>query len=224
MSATDPTACASNKPPAPAASALTPVELEQQEFAERWARSKYSILVDIGLGLVFFVVAKFTDLTTAALVGAAAGLAVVVIQRFVKVDLLGGLAFFGIVMLLISAGFSLAFQDDWAVKMKSTILGCLVASLMLGDSLANKGRYFGVRLGRYIMEPTHPQRLALGVGLLGLTMALLNWAVAQLASTDTWLFYTTFADLGITIVLFFAVLRFSRASASASPPVSSPAS
>jgi intracellular septation protein A len=187
---------------------------EQQVFQERWSRNKYSIYVDIGLGLLFFAVAKLTDLTTAALVGAAAGLAVVVVQRFVKVDLLGGLAIFGIVMLLISAGFSWFFQDDWAVKMKGTILGCLTASLMLSDALANRGRYCGVRLGRYIMEPTHPQRLALGVGLLGLCMAGLNWGVATVASTDVWLFYSTFADIGITIVLFFAVLRFARLPAS----------
>jgi intracellular septation protein A len=189
-------------------------EAELQRISDeqrvRWARNKYSIGVDVALGLLFFVVAKLTDLTTAALVGAAAGLAVVVVQRFVKVDLLGGLAVFGIVMLLISAGFSWLFQDDWAVKMKSTILGVLVATLMLSDALLNRGRYFGERLGRYLMEPTHPQRLALGIGVVGMIMAALNWGVARWASTDVWLFYTTFADIGISIALFFQVLRYAR--------------
>jgi intracellular septation protein A len=183
---------------------------QEQQFQARWSRNKHAIWVDIGLGLLFFVVAKLTNLTTAALVAAAAGLAVVVVQRFVKVDLLGGLAMFGIVMLLISAAFSWFFQDDFAVKMKSTLLGGLAAVLMLSDAWLNRGRYFGERMGRYIMEPTHPQRLALGAGLLGLTMALLNVGVATWASTDQWLFYTTFVDIVITVLLFFAVLRFAR--------------
>ncbi|MBM4198892.1 MAG: hypothetical protein FJ198_04285, partial [Gammaproteobacteria bacterium] len=101
--------------------------------AEQFARNKYSIGVDLAIGALFFILVKLTDdLTLSALVTAGAGLAAVVAQRFVKVDLLGGLAIFGIVMLLISAGFSWFFQDDWAVKMKSTILGVLVATITLG--------------------------------------------------------------------------------------------
>jgi intracellular septation protein A len=95
------------------------------------------------------------------------------------------------------------------------VLGGAVAALMLSDALLNRGGYFGVRLGRYVMEPTHPQRLALGVGLLGLFMALLNLAVAWWASSDHWLFYSTFVDIVITMLLFMAVLRFAQQPASA---------
>ena len=97
------------------------------------SRNKVPIMIDIGLGLLFFIVAKFTDLSTAAIVGAVAGLALVVAQRFVKVDLLGGLAMFGIAMLLLSAALAIAFQDDMAVKMRSTIIGLVSAALFLGD-------------------------------------------------------------------------------------------
>lgn len=183
---------------------------EEAAQRARWDRSKYSIAVDVGLALLFFVVAKLTDLTTAALVGAAAGLLVVVVQRFVRVDLLGGLALFGVVMLLISAGFSLLFQDDWAVKMKSTLIGLLVAGLMLGDAVFNRGRYFGRRLGFYLMQPTHPHRLAFGLGLVGLVMAGLNWGVARWASTDAWLTYSTFLDMPVSIGLSLLVLRHAQ--------------
>ena len=91
-------------------------------------RNKVPLMVDVALGLIFFIVAKLTDLSTAALVGAGAGLALVVAQRYVKADLLGGLALFGIVMLLISAGLALAFQDDMMVKMRSTIVGLISAA------------------------------------------------------------------------------------------------
>ena len=57
-------------------------QLQQQREAVEWARNKPSLIVDVSLGLLFFIVGKATgDLSTAALVGAGAGLAVVVLQR-----------------------------------------------------------------------------------------------------------------------------------------------
>ncbi|MBL8327865.1 MAG: septation protein IspZ [Rubrivivax sp.] len=185
---------------------LSEEALQQQ----RWDRNKPSIYADLGLGLLFFVVAKLSDLTTAALVAAGAGLALVVAQRFVKVDLLGGMALFGVFMLLVSAGFSWYFQDENLIKYKGTILGLFVATLMLSDAAFNRGRWFGRRLERYIQHPVDIRRLTLGLGLVGLTMAALNAGVARFASTDLWLNYTTFGDIIISITLFFGVLRFAR--------------
>jgi intracellular septation protein A len=157
------------------------------------------------------VLVKATDdLPLSALVTAGAGLAVVVVQRFVKVDLLGGLALFGIVMLLVSAGFSWFFDDDWAVKMKSTILGLLVATITLSDAIFRKGRYFGARLLRYMPQPMDAQRLAGGLGVLGLVMAGVNWLFAEFTSQDTWLYYTSFGDFFLTVALMFAVMRYAR--------------
>lgn len=192
---------------------MTPTSLESVENArqaEQWRRNKPSIFVDLGLALFFFVCAKLTDLTTAALLGAGAGLAVFVVQRYVKVDLLGGLAIFGVVMLLVSAGFSLVFQDENIIKMKGTWLGLLTAALFLGDGLLRRGRYFGRRLARYLMQPVSERRLAIGLGLLGAALALLNWGVARVFSTDVWLAYTTFGDIVLSMLLFFAVLRFAK--------------
>lgn len=193
---------------------------QQQDFAEQqarqaaqWARNKYSIYVDLAIGALFFVLVKLTDdLPLSALVTAGAGLAVVVAQRFVKVDLLGGLALFGIVMLLISAGFSWFFDDDWAVKMKSTILGVLVATVTLSDAIFRKGRYFGARLLRYMPQPMDAQRLAGGLGVLGLVMAGVNWLFAEFTSQDTWLYYTSFGDFALSVMLMFAVMRYARLS------------
>lgn len=173
-------------------------------------RNKVPLLVDIALGLLFFVVAKLTDLSTAALVGAGAGLALVVAQRFVRVDLLGGLALFGIVMLLISAGLALAFQDDMMVKMRSTIVGLISAALFLGDGLLG-GNRLGRGMARYLpYNDIDPGRLALGVGLLGLVMAGINYAVAKLTGTDFWLFYTTFVDLFLAMAMILVVFSYAR--------------
>lgn len=175
-----------------------------------WKRNRVPIAVDLVLGLIFFVVAKLTDLSTAAIVGAAVGLTLVVIQRFVKTDLIGGLALFGVVMLLLSAALALAFQDDLAVKLRSTILGIISAALFLGDGLLG-GKWLGRGMMRYLpFTDVDPGRLAIGMGVLGLIAAGLNTAVALLASTDVWLFYTTFLDLPLIFLMIFAVFRFAR--------------
>jgi len=181
----------------------------QAEQVAAWGRNKYSIYVDVGIGIFFFVMVKATDdIPFSALVTAGAGLGVVVVQRFVTVDLLGGLAIFGVVMLLISAGFSWYFDNDWAVKMKSTILGVFVAALMLSDAMFNRGRYFGGRLLRFMPQPMDARRLATGMGVLGLVMASVNWIFAEFTSQDMWLYYTSFGDLILTMFLILAVFRY----------------
>lgn len=188
---------------------------EQAEIAkeqkQRWEKNKYSVYADIGLGLLFFAVGKLTgDLSTAAIIGAAAGLSLVVIQRFVKVDLLGGFAVFGTVMLLISAGFSLAFQSDFMVQIKGTVLGLMVASLMLADGIFRKGRFFGERIQRYLPFSIIPERIAIGMAAVGLLMAGLNYMVTITFSEDAWLTYTTFLDMPLSFILTYAVFMWAK--------------
>jgi intracellular septation protein A len=182
------------------------IETERQR--EQFRRNKPSLFFDIGMALLFFVVAKYTNLTTAALVSAAAGIVGAIVQRITKIDLLGGLATFGIVMSLITAGFALAFQDDDMVKMRSTILGVFTAFLFLGDGLFG-GRFLGKRLVRYMPHPeTHAGRLSIGIGCVGIVMAVLNYGVAKVFSTDAWLFYATFLDTVLALVLTFAAIKY----------------
>ena len=177
----------------------------------KWERNKYSIYADMALGALFFLVGKFTeDLALAAIIGAAAGLALVVVQRFVKVDLLGGFAVFGTIMLLISAGFSLALQDDYWVQMKSTVLGIFTASLFMIDGVVRQGAYFGARIERYMPMPLHHGRIATGISLTGLAMAYGNYLVAENFSEDFWLTYTTFLDIPVSMAMFYAVVYWAR--------------
>ena len=186
-----------------------PLDDVEARARAQWNRNKYSLAVDLFLAVLFFVLAKVTDdLTFSALVTAGAGLAVVVVQRFVKVDLLGGLAMFGVFMLLVSAAFSYAFDDDWAVKMKSTFLGGFIALLMFGDALFNKGGYFGGRLLRYMPAPIDTRRFSFGMGVLGVIMATVNYLVATYLSKDMWLYYTSFGDFVLSMVMVFAVLKY----------------
>lgn len=178
---------------------------------EAFKRNRVPIAVDIGLGLLFYAVAKLTDLTTAALVGAVVGIGLVVLQRFIKTDIIGGLALFGVVMLLISAGLALAFQDDMAVKMRTTIVGLISAAFFLSDGFFLKGGRLGKGLMRYLpFSDIDPARLAIGMGAVGLIMAALNYGVAKVASTDFWLFYTTFLDFVLVMVLVIGVFKYAR--------------
>nr|WP_314441363.1 septation protein IspZ [uncultured Sphingomonas sp.] len=179
-------------------------------------RNKVPIAVDVATGLLFFVVAKLTDLKTAALVGAAVGLALVVVQRFVKVDLIGGMMLFGVFMLLVSAGFAIAFEDEEVIKHRSTIVGLVGATCFLFDGLVLKGRRLGAGLDRYMAySDIDPRRLSIGMGLTGLVMAGGNSLVAWAFSTDFWLLYTTFLDIPVSLALIFWAISWARKGSSA---------
>ena len=178
----------------------------------KWEKNKHSVYADLGLGALFFIAGKITeDLVFASLVGVAGGLALLISQRFVKVDLLGGFAVFGTIMLFISGIFSLVLQDDYWVQMKGTALGLLTASVFFLDGVLRKGAYFGARFERYLPgEALHHDRLAVGMSLTGAFGALSNYLVAENFSEDFWLNYTTFVDFPIFVILIFLVLRWSR--------------
>ena len=186
----------------------------QPEAGEsKWAENKYSIYADLGLGALFFIVSKITgDLVLAAIVGGVTGLGLIVLQRFVKVDLLGGFAVFGTIMLGISTAFSLVLQDSYWVQMKGTALGLFMATLFMADGLLRQGAYFGARFGRYMPGPLHHNRLAIGMSIMGIVSAGGNYVVAENFSEDFWLMYTTFLDFPIIMVSFFLILRWARKS------------
>lgn len=176
-------------------------------------RNRVPLLVDIATGLLFFAVAKMTDLTTAALVGAAVGIALVLFQRLTRIDVTGGLALFGIVMLLISAAFAWFAEDPVWVQLRSTIVGLIAASLFVADALLFKGRKLAAALARYMpYDDLDPRRLGIGMGASGAVMALLNLAVTRGASQDFWLVYSTFLDIPVTMVLLIGVLHWARGS------------
>ena len=166
--------------------------------------------IDIITGLLFYVIAKMTDLQTAAMVGVAVGFALVAFQYFTKIDVTGGLALFGIVMLTISAGLAWYFADEEWVKLRGTITGLIGAAFFIIDGLRG-GPDIGRGLARYMpYSDIDPGRMAFSMGLIGLVMAALNYAVAKIASTDVWLFYKTFVDFFIIAALAMVAVRFAR--------------
>lgn len=166
--------------------------------------------IDVVTGLLFYAIAKMADLQTAAMVGIVVGFGLIAFQYATKIDVTGGLALFGIVMLTISAALAWYFDDDEWVKLRGTITGLIAASFFIIDGLRG-GQYIGRGLNRYMpYGDINPGRMAFAMGLVGLVMALLNYAVAKLASTDVWLFYKTFVDFFIIAGLAMFAIRYAR--------------
>lgn len=166
--------------------------------------------IDVATGLLFYFVAKFTDLQTAAMLGIAVGFGLVIFQRITKIDVTGGLALFGIVMLCISAGLALWLNDDEWIKLRGTITGLIAASFFIIDG-ARGGPYIGKGLARYMpYSDINAGRFAIVMGVIGLVMAALNYGAAKLLTTDNWLFYKTFVDNFIVIGLVLVAMRFAR--------------
>jgi intracellular septation protein A len=166
--------------------------------------------IDVMTGLLFFAIAKLTNLQTAAMVGIFVGFGLVAFQYFTKIDVTGGLALFGIVMLCISAGLAWISQDEEWIKMRGTLTGIIAASFFLIDGLRG-GPYIGKGLARYMpYADIDAGRMAVGMGCVGLFMASLNYGAAKLLSTDQWLFYTTFVDFFIVMGLAMFAIKFAR--------------
>jgi intracellular septation protein A len=175
-----------------------------------------AIITDLALGVLFFVAAKLTDLRTAALIGAGAGIALYGVQWVLdrvlakRIDLLGGLAMFGIVMLLLSAAFAYAFDSDFMVQLRPTVIGGLAAVLFGVDALFG-GRYLGRRLAVYIAyADIDVRRLAQAFAAVGALLAVLNVVVALAFSKDIWLWYSLWGDIILAVLLAQWAIRYAR--------------
>jgi intracellular septation protein A len=190
------------------------------EDYDKLKRNAPAIIADIALGVLFFIAAKLSDLRTAALVAAGAGIALYGVQWVLnrvfdrlqrpRIDLLGGLAMFGIVMLLISAGFSWLFDSERAVQLKSTYLGLLAAGFFAIDAWRG-APYLGQRLALYIAyNDIDPQRLAFGFAIVGAAMALVNAVLVFTLSKDGWLHYNLWGDMLLAIGLSMWAIERAR--------------
>lgn len=186
------------------------------EDFDKLKRNAPAIITDVALGVLFFIAAKLTDLRSAALIAAGAGLALYGVQWVLyrvlsrKIDLLGGLALFGVVMLLLSASLSWLFDSELAVQLKSTYLGLLGAAFFAIDALRG-GRYLGQRLSLYVAyNDVDVRRLAWSFAAVGAVMALVNAAIALSFSKDVWLWYTLWGDMVLAVALSMWAIQRAR--------------
>lgn len=159
-----------------------------------YRRNAVPLLVDIAFAAIFHGVGLYFGLTAAAVTIAGLGVVAWVAQTLLRVDLLGGLALFGVAMSVVAATLAVVFRAEAAVKWTPSAINLIVGTLFLIDGLRG-GVWLGRGLARYLpYRRLDLGRLATGIGALAITLAALNAAVAQFASTAVWLFYTSFVD------------------------------
>lgn len=184
----------------------------QRTLTEQQKALRPSIVVDISFGILFFFVAREFGLITAALSGAAATLFLTAINPFVKWDLLGGFAAFGVVMALISAGLAWAFQDDLIIKLRGTIMALIGASFALFDACVLKGGYLGQRMALYMagLGPINPRRASFALAGATLLITAIDTPLAFLLTTDQWIWYNTVLDSFIAIPIILVCMLLAR--------------
>ena len=186
-------------------SAVRMTTMEVDKEAQK--ANRIPIAIDIAFGLIFFVIGYFYDITTAAIVGAVLGVGLLVAQRFVSVNIVGGLALFGTVMLVVSAGFALVFNDGLLVQLRTSVIGTLTGLLFGADALFNNGRWLARGMARYVpFEGLDLKRLGLGMAIVSIALAVLNVVVVFVANEQFWLIYTTFLDIPLVIVAVWIVI------------------
>jgi intracellular septation protein A len=96
------------------------------------------------------------------------------------------------------------------VQLKATVMGSIGATVFAVDALFG-GRWMARRLATYLAyRDLKLQRLAVGMAATGFVMAGINLAVALNFSKDTWLYYTTWGDMVVVIMLTQFVINWAR--------------
>lgn len=175
-----------------------------------------AIATDIGIGALYFAVARLVDLRTAALVAAGVGLALVPTQWAIRritgreARLLGGMAPLGIALLVLSAAYSWVVPTDFAIQMKGTVLGFAVAATYAIDAVAG-GRWLGSRLSLYLAYARlDHRRLSSGMAGVGAVLAGLNAAFVLGTPRETWLMYSAWGDTAASMVLVTVAVQWAR--------------
>jgi len=172
------------------------------------------LLVDIGMGVFFFFFAREFGLLAAALTGAAITVVLYIIERFVKVSLLGGFATFGVIMALISAGLAYTFQDDLFIKLRGSIMAVIGMSAFLFDGIVLKGDYLGKRMAKY---------MSFAVAASTLIIMGIDTPLAFLLTTEQWIWYNSFLDSLISMPIVIGMLYLAREKKANTAPVTAEA-
>lgn len=165
------------------------------------------IAADYGPLLIFFGVYFATDILTATAVLVAASLLALagswaVARRIPWLPLLAA------VVLTIFGGLTLFFEDDLFIKIKPTIVQLLFAAALLGG-LAIRKIWLKMVIGRAIRMPDEAWRtLTIRFAVFFTVMALANEVVWRSFSTDFWVTFDTFGQMGITFVFIASQFPF----------------
>lgn len=165
------------------------------------------IAADYGPLLIFFGVYFATDILTATAALVAASLVALVVS-WLAVRRVPWLPLLAAVVLTIFGGLTLLFEDDLFIKIKPTIVQLLFAAALLGG-LAIRKIWLKMVIGRAIRMPDEAWRtLTIRFAVFFTVMALANEVVWRSFSTDFWVTFDTFGQMGITFVFIASQFPF----------------
>ena len=175
----------------------TPERADDKATAERPGRK---FLLDLGPLVVFFAANYITGdfmlavklLVGATLVALAAGW---MLERRVSMMALVGciaVAFFG--------GLSVYFEDDFFIKVKPTVLTCLLAAVIAGGRLMGRNPLGAIMGSQIRMHDAGWRAISWVWVAMFLTTALANEIAWRSLSTDDWVTFKVFGITGISLI------------------------
>ena len=175
----------------------TPERADDKAAAER---PGCKFLLDLGPLVVFFAANYITGdfmlavklLVGATLVALAAGW---MLERRVSMMALVGciaVAFFG--------GLSVYFEDDFFIKVKPTVLTCLLAAVIAGGRLMGRNPLGAIMGSQIRMHDAGWRAISWVWVAMFLTTALANEIAWRSLSTDDWVTFKVFGITGISLI------------------------
>jgi len=158
-----------------------------------------SLAIDFGPAVVFFAAYRMDGIMTATIAVTVAAVVAALISRV----LTGSVSLALIIttgIAIVFGGLTIAFNDERFVKIKPTIINALLGLILLG------GLPFKRPLLKPVLAPRFPPmedagwfKLSRNFGLFFLLQAVLNEAVWRTFSTDTWVAYSVWGDVLLTV-------------------------
>lgn len=165
------------------------------------------LAADYGPLLIFFGVYFFTDILTATAALVAASLVALAVSWAV-VRRVPWLPLLAAVVLTIFGGLTLIFEDDLFIKIKPTIVQLLFAAVLLGG-LAIRKIWLKMVIGKALKMPDAAWRtLTVRFAVFFIIMAAANEVVWRSFSTDFWVTFDTFGQMGITFAFLASQYPF----------------
>lgn len=165
------------------------------------------LAADYGPLLIFFGVYFFTDILTATAALVAASLVALAVSWTV-VRRVPWLPLLAAVVLTIFGGLTLIFEDDLFIKIKPTIVQLLFAAVLLGG-LAIRKVWLKMVIGKALKMPDAAWRtLTVRFAIFFIIMAAANEVVWRSFSTDFWVTFDTFGQMGITFAFLASQYPF----------------
>lgn len=165
------------------------------------ASNKAKMLIDFGPLIVFFATFKLSDgdmmLTTAVFMGAiTAGM----IASRMLLGKVSKMLWFTFAVVMVTGSLTLWLDDARFVKMKLTIINCVLASILLFGLLRDK-LYLKMLMEMALdMSEAGWRMFTRNYALFMLAMALLNEVIWRTQSDDFWVNFKTFGYMIISIV------------------------